>query len=401
MSKETTRQSLSIISDRDINPKKRKATQLNLSGLSQFSALHHPILAFLLILLLLFCSTVNLSAQQKNKRPKRVILVIADGMGLQHISAGMYKNGDKTSLERCTAVGFHKNLSIDEFISDQAAGATAIACGIMTKNGFIGVDENGLVAENLFEVVQKEGFSTGIITNGSITAPTPAAFYAHVEDIEDKEKIASFLVTQDIDFIVGGGKKYFTKELPEGGSLYEELQNRDYLVSDYEKEQFGQGKINLKTKFCFFTAEEEQESVLKARRELSYASRVAPNFLKVHKDEHFFLLIENVGLIKASKANDTDMIVEEMLHFDKVLDQLITFAEKDKETLIIITSDHETGGFAINPGSTRDSLIGSFVSTTATGVMTPVFAFGPGAKEFMGIYRNMDIHHKIRKVLGL
>ena len=89
-----------------------------------------------------------------------------------------------------------------------------------------------------------------------------------------------------------------------------------------------------------------------------------------------------------------------MKDFDKAIGKILAFAKKDKETLVIVTADHETGGFAINPKSRMDSIRGAFTNSYHTGTMVPVFAYGPGSELFSGIYENTAIYHKMRKALG-
>jgi len=111
-------------------------------------------------------------------------------------------------------------------------------------------------------------------------------------------------------------------------------------------------------------------------------------------------MIEGSQIDWGGHANDTKYITTEVKDFDKAIGKILDFARKDKETLVIITADHETGGFAINPQSRMDSLVGAFTSSYHTGTMVPVFAYGPGAELFSGIYENTDIYHKMRKALG-
>ena len=93
----------------------------------------------------------------------------------------------------------------------------------------------------------------------------------------------------------------------------------------------------------------------------------------------------------------SDYIVSEFIEFDKVIKEMVEWAENDKNTLVIVTADHETGGYSINTGSTKDTLVTAFTSDYHTGTMIPVFAHGPGAHRFSGIYENTAIYNKMRK----
>lgn len=89
-----------------------------------------------------------------------------------------------------------------------------------------------------------------------------------------------------------------------------------------------------------------------------------------------------------------------MIDFDTALGHILDFAEQDGETLVVVTADHETGGFAINPGSTMDKLETGFTTGKHTAALIPVFAYGPGSEAFSGIYENTAIYHKMMGAIG-
>jgi len=88
-----------------------------------------------------------------------------------------------------------------------------------------------------------------------------------------------------------------------------------------------------------------------------------------------------------------------MPYFEKTVKEALDFAQKDKNTLVIVTGDHETGGFSILPGSKMAKLKTSFTTKKHTADLIPVFAYGPGSERFAGIYENTEIYHKMRKLL--
>jgi alkaline phosphatase len=93
-------------------------------------------------------------------------------------------------------------------------------------------------------------------------------------------------------------------------------------------------------------------------------------------------------------------VVEEMLDFDQAIGEALEFASKDKETLVIVTADHETGGMAILEGNPETGMVkGEFTTGGHTGLMVPVFAYGPGAEEFIGFLDNTDINKKIKELI--
>ena len=99
--------------------------------------------------------------------------------------------------------------------------------------------------------------------------------------------------------------------------------------------------------------------------------------------------------------NDASWLISEMDDFNTAIGRILKFAKKEKETLIIVTADHECGGFSINNGSTKSELVTAFTNNGHTADLIPVFAFGPQAELFHGIYDNTEIFEKMKKALRL
>ena len=116
----------------------------------------------------------------------------------------------------------------------------------------------------------------------------------------------------------------------------------------------------------------------------------------------FFLMIEGSQIDWGGHANNSQYVVDEMLDFDAVIGAVLDYAEKDKNTLVIITADHETGGMTLQGGDMKTGRVDAkFTTTHHTGVMIPVFAFGPGSGKFSGIYENTAIFDKMLDALSM
>lgn len=333
-------------------------------------------------------------------RPKNVILLIGDGMGLTQISAGLYGNGNRLNLEEFPVVGIHKPYSADNLITDSAAGATAFAAGVKTYNGAIGVNKDSVPVSTILEQAEKKGLATGMVATSTITHATPASFISHVPSRKMMEEIALDFLKTDIDFFVGGGKKYFDRREMDNRNLIEELQEKEYYVSDYSREELSNIPIDFDKKFAYFTADGEPLPANQGRDYFLPASTLAPIFLSKKSEEGFFLMIESSQIDWGGHANDSEYIISEMIEFDQVIGEMLEWAKEDGETLVIVTADHETGGYAINPGSTMDEINGAFTSDYHTASLIPVFAYGPGAELFAGIYENTAIYEKMRLAFG-
>ncbi|AUC85492.1 alkaline phosphatase [Polaribacter sp. ALD11] len=347
----------------------------------------------LIFSLLCFPTIFFAQNEQEIKQPKNIILLIGDGMGVGQIYGGLTANKGKLNLERIQFVGFHKNQATDNFVTDSAAGATSFATGEKTYNGAIGVDsiQNNLLT--ILEIAEKKGLATGLLATCSITHATPASFIAHQPSRKMDEEIAVDFLKTDIDLFIGGGRKYFSNR-KDGRNLIKELEIQNYQIANSidEVEKISKGKL------AAFLAEEQQLKVSEGRgEELLRSTKVALNILN-QNEKGFFVMIEGSQIDWGGHANDTEYVINEMLDFDKVIGEAIDFAEKDGNTLVIITADHETGGMAITNGNMKTGEVEvKFVTKGHTGVMIPVFAYGPGAKNFSGIYNNYDIFNKMLK----
>lgn len=336
-------------------------------------------------------------AQKKSRRVKNVILMVGDGMGVAQIYAGLTGNKGSLNLERCTAVGFHKNQSSDSYITDSAAGATAFACGKKTYNGAIGVGPNKQPLPTILEIAEQHGKATGLVATCAITHATPACFIAHQPSRSMEENIALDFLKTDIDVFIGGGRKFFDKR-SDGLNLLDSLRMNEYqtVSSLDEMQQVSKGKL------ASLLADEDLPKISEGRGDMLIRSTEKALMLLRNNKKGMFLMVEGSQIDWGGHANDTQYIVDEMIDFDKAIGKVLDFAEEDGQTLVIITADHETGGFSLNGGDLATGKVeGKFTTGSHTGVMIPVFAFGPGAEQFSGIYESTAIFDKMMKAFGL
>ncbi|MBV6439325.1 MAG: Alkaline phosphatase 4 [Saprospiraceae bacterium] len=333
-------------------------------------------------------------------KPKNIILMIGDGMGLTQITAGLYSNGNSLYLEKFPITGLITTHSAKNIVTDSGAGATAFACGCKTFNGAVGVCKDKTPCLTILEQAEQQGLATGLVTTSSVTHATPASFIAHVPDRSNMEAIATFFLQTDIDLFIGGGMKYFTQRISDQRNLVEELSAKGVAVSDFSKKKLCDASPAPERPFGWFSAMEEPESAEKGRDYLPLAGKMAPDFLKKRSAKGFFLMIEGAQIDWACHAKNAPSAVREMLDFDAAIGEALKFAEADGQTLVIVTADHETGGFALEQGGARDSLDMEFNTAGHTASLVPVFAYGPGAKQFGGVYDNTDIHVKMRELFG-
>lgn len=335
------------------------------------------------------------------ERPKNIILMIGDGMGLSQISAAMFSNNAKLNLEQMPVLGFHKSYSYDDLVTDSAAGATAFACGIKTFNGAIGVDKDTLGVKTILEEAEENGLATGLIATSTIVHATPAAFIAHVVSREQYEEIAVDMLKTEVDLLVGGGKKYFDRREMDTRNLYEEFTQKGYKVTDYSQEEIHEMRWDHSQNLMYLTADKHPLNVGAGRDYLPYATRRGLEFLeKRSKGKGFFIMIEGSQIDWACHANDGKLAIKEALDFDRAVGEALNFARSHGNTLVIVTADHECGGMALNPGSRMNKIETAFTTINHTASMIPVFAYGPMSKQFAGIFENNTINDKMRKAFG-
>jgi len=333
-------------------------------------------------------------------KPKNVIFMIGDGMGLPQITGAMYMNNNKSAFEQFQNIGFHKSHSSDNLVTDSAAGATAFASGVKTYNGAIGVNAKKQPVPTLLEMAETKGMATGMLVTCSITHATPAAFIAHVAGREDDEAIALDFLKTPIDIFIGGGEYYFNKRA-DGRNLIQELISKGYAITDSAQTDIANLNINTDKNVGYFTSTLEPLSMYEGRNYALPATGKVLDFLKDRSPEGFFLMIEGSQIDWGGHANDANYVVNELLEFEKQIDAVLEFARRDGNTLVVVTADHETGGFAIMPGSKMGKIKVAFTTKSHTAIMIPVFADGPGAEAFRGIYENTDIFFKLKEAMGL
>ena len=343
----------------------------------------------------------NPIGSRSSDTPKNIIFLIGDGMGLTQITLGMMANNNYTSLERYPVIGLHKPTASNKLITDSAAAATAFACGIKTYNGAIGVGPDSMAVKTILEMAEEDQMATGLVATSTIVHATPASFAAHNKYRKNYEEIAADMIDADVDVLIGGGKKYFERRESDNQNLLTTLEENNYYVSDF-RENITNLTIDTSKNIAYFTADTDPLQAMMGRDYLLPATKFTLDYLKQKSgDNGFFTMIEGSQIDWGGHANEHDYVVSEYLDFDPVINYAYEWAKADGETLVVITADHETGGLAIQPESTPDSLVSAFTSTYHTGTMIPVFAFGPGSEAFGGIYENTAIFDKMVEVLGM
>ena len=326
---------------------------------------------------------------------KNIILLIGDGMGTSHVFAGITANEGKTYFQQFHVNGYSRTAAANKYTTDSAAGGTAIATGEKINYGTIGLDIDNKPLETILEIADKKGKATGMVVTSSITHATPASFIAHRIKRNMYEEIAYDFLKTDIDVFIGGGKYNFDKR-KDGLNLLDSLKARGYSVIDSEDKI-----LDFKgDKLAGFISNEHPKGVSERGDILVKATSKAIEILSKDKNG-FFLMVEGSQIDWAAHENNTQSLLDEVADFDKAIGEALKFAAKDGNTLVIVTADHETGAFTVKDGDDNlGEVKGIFSSKGHSATMVPVFAYGPGAKSFGGIYQNTELFNKMLNAYG-
>jgi alkaline phosphatase len=343
---------------------------------------------------------------------KNVILLIGDGVGTAYWSAAKLY-ADSLEVQRMPVVGLVDTRSSDSRVTDSAAGATVYAIGERTYNGAIGVgskckgmwqaDSLALKVdlarcdgrETVLEFAAKQGLGTGIVATSSVTHATPASFVAHVPYRRMQPEIASQIVAQPADVILGGGLGFFDGSLrPDKQNLMGSLcADAACLTTAAELDAYRPDDRRLVGLF----AQNHPEAAPTREPTLPKLAQVALDRLS-RNPKGFFLMIEGSQPDWRGHANEPiQTVIDEMLDFDRTIGVVLDFARANPGTLVVVTADHETGGLAV--GERADTLTGAYTTDYHTGSMVPLFAYGPGAERFAGIQENYVVGRMLRQAV--
>jgi alkaline phosphatase len=357
------------------------------------------VVLFLIVNFLSACQVkkdAKLVQETKVPKPKNIILMIGDGMGLAQLHATFVTQQDKMNIPRCKYIGLSNTRSIKDLITDSSASGTAMACGKKTKNGALGVDTTGAKITSILEIAEAHGLATGLVSTSAITHATPASFIAHNPSRNDYEGIAKDFLKTDIDVFIGGGLDHFDKR-KDGLILTDSLKARGYdvLTSLEELYNYQNGKL------AALVFEGHGPKVYEGRQGFLEAASIKAIEILNQDDDGFFLMIEGSQIDWGGHANDLKYVVEETIDFDDAVGKVLDFAQADGETLVIITADHETGGLSLTAGDLDgQNLMANFSTDHHSPIMVPIYSFGPGAENFIGFLENVQINHKMMEAFG-
>lgn len=323
---------------------------------------------------LLFGSLAGVVNAAEKGSAKNVILMIPDGMGISYLTATRIYKGEELSFERYVK-GLMKTYSNDTNITDSAAAGTAMATGYKTNNGIIAVTPDGERPDSILDAAREKGKATGLVATSRITHATPAVFTSHDPSRGNEVALATEYIP-NVDVILGGGRDMFLP-VSEGGKQPErnlvaeaEAAGYDYITN--RSEIGGVTSDKVLGLFAMSDLKYEIDRDVVNVPSLAEMTELAVDTLSKDQDG-FFLMVEGSQIDWAGHANDPIATVTDMLAFEEAVDVALDFAKKDKNTLVVIVGDHETGGMNIGntPGGYKENIQ---VLKNATGSASAVTA---------------------------
>ncbi|KAK4543352.1 hypothetical protein LTR36_005711 [Oleoguttula mirabilis] len=312
------------------------------------------------------------SASPSGKR--NLIFMVSDGMGPTSLALtrGWRQHTEQLPYDQVLVLDQHligqsRTRSSSSLVTDSAAGATAFSCGMKSYNGAISVLPDHSPCGSVMEAAKRAGYTTGLVVTTRITDATPAVFASHVRRREMEDEIALQMLGEThplgrmVDLMFGGGRCQFLPNTTDGGCRNDGLnaielaksKSWNYIESREEFDNLGTSVelpmlgLFASDDFPYEIDRRYQNDVYPSLAEMAKTALDALSAATEDKDQGFFIMIEGSRIDHAGHANDPAAQVHEVLAYDKTVAAVLDFI-KDSQTptVMVGTSDHETGGLA-------------------------------------------------------
>ena len=318
--------------------------------------------SFLLLIISLF-SYQSVFSKELDK-PKNIIILFADGTTNSQYEFGRYssnllRNKSFAVIDEVMTKGQYqlmKTESANYYVTDSAAAASAMSIGYKVNNGVISITPDGKSPPTLLERAKESGKRTGLITTAPIYDASPAAFSVHAKSRRESESIVNQYLDLAPEVLMGGGLNYFLPTTQVGGkrkdgkNIVEQFQSKgyQYLATPEELSQANATKL-----LGLFAAEDLDYEIDRDPKETpSLANMLSAGLKALNRSNHksknpgFVLFAENENTDSAGHQNDVAALMRDLWAFDDAVKVALDFQKANPDTLIIVTGDHETGGFS-------------------------------------------------------
>jgi alkaline phosphatase len=373
--------------------------------------------AIIFAILLLTLPLSGETGLAKNGKAKYVFLFIGDGMAMPQISsAEVYSNAlaskditvKKLGFSQFPVSGLTTTFDAGSFITDSASAGTAIATGHKTLNGVVCMDPAKKEKyKSIAEFAREKGMKVGIVTTVSLDHATPAVFYAKSPSRGNYYDIASQMATSGFEYFGGGGFLQPTGKDKDKTDILDLLKAGGYRYvntkEDFRALKPGTGKV-VAVNPVLQDSSSMPYDIDRAADDLSLADYTKKGIELLDGPDGFFMMVEGGKIDWACHANDAAASIRDTLALDRAISEAVAFAERHpRETLIVVTGDHETGGMTIGFAGTQYSTFfdkvgtqkSSYVAFNET-VLKPYKAATPKEKAKIG-----DLAGAIKDSFGL
>lgn len=323
----------------------------------------------------------NLSSNTKDKKAKNIIVLISDGMSIGTLNmADLYANrilGHSTNWmklyqENKVSRALMDTASASSIVTDSSAASSAFGGGVRVKNGTLNISESGKENLPLFQKLKQKGKKVGCVTTVTVTHATPAGFCVCNNSRNAQAEIAEAYLELEIDVLLGGGNQFFDpQKRKDNKNLYKEYSDKGYEILRSREEMLN-SKANKPILGIFSedalpysidrnASKELQETV----PTLAEMTKIAIENLKKNTDG-FALQVEGGKVDWGAHANDISAIIHDQLAFDEAIKVAIDFAEKDGNTLVVITTDHGNANPGVIYGRNANTNFDSIADYTQT-----------------------------------
>ena len=308
-----------------------------------------------------FSAAANETQSRKEKTAKNIIFLVSDGMStgtlnmaslLLQRKEGRQSNWIKLYLENKGKRALMDTSSSNALVTDSAAGSSAWGGGVKVPNGSLNVNADGSFNKPILQKFKEAGKSVGCVTTVSITHATPAGFCVNNKSRGDEYEIAGQYLDLKFDVLMGGGTKFFSKESRKDKvDLLEKYRNAGFAVVQTRDQML---TLNANKPVLGLYSDNALPYTLDTLHDSSLQKSV-PTLAEMTQKTISLLSKNNKGFVMqveggkvdwAAHANDTAGLLYDQIAFDDAVKVALDFAENDKETLVIMTTDHGNG----NPG---------------------------------------------------
>ncbi len=303
--------------------------------------------------------------------PKYVFIFLADGAGITHMeitrmfNRRLYNEGltipDKIMKEG--SLGLLTTHAADSLVTDSSAAATALACGCKAKNGAVGICEDGSTPKSVMEIAKAKDMRIGLVTNSTVYDASPAAFAGHVSSRQLYSSIIDQYLKLEPDLLMGGGRDQFLPESQPGSrrrddnDMIASFKKRGYV---YVSDKQGLSRVKGGKVLGLFSLKEMSFELDRDRNtepSVYDMTQAAIRLLQEGNRRGFVVFIENENIDNAGHMMDVASLIQGYREFDRAASLAYEFYKKHPaETLLLVTSDHETGGLGFTGNASFEDL---------------------------------------------